>query len=78
MGLDKIGYNYVNLDDCWMKTERTKDGHFIVDEDAFPNGMKDLGDYIHSKDLKFGIYSCAGTLTCAGRAGSLNHEEIDA
>ena len=40
--------------------------------------MKDLGDYIHSKDLKFGIYSCAGTMTCAGRAGSLYHEEIDA
>jgi len=61
-----------------MKEERTADGHFIVDDSAFPKGMKVLGDYIHSKDLKFGIYSCAGTMTCAGRAGSLYHEEIDA
>ena len=78
LGLDKLGYNYVNLDDCWMKKERTADGHFIVDTEAFPNGMKALGDYIHSKGLKFGIYSSAGTLTCAHRAGSLGYEEIDA
>ena len=78
LGLDKLGYNYINLDDCWMKEERTEDGHFIVDEVAFPKGMKNLGDFIHSKGLKFGIYSCAGTMTCAGRAGSLYHEEIDA
>jgi alpha-galactosidase len=78
LGLDKLGYNYINLDDCWMQEERTADGHFIVDTEAFPNGMKDLGDYIHSKGLKFGIYSCGGTMTCAGRAGSLYHEEIDA
>ena len=61
-----------------MKEERTQDGHFIVDDVAFPDGMKVLGDYIHDKNLKFGIYSCAGTMTCAGRAGSLYHEEIDA
>lgn len=48
LGFDKLGYNYINLDDCWMKEERTADGHFIVDTDAFPKGMKDLGDYIHS------------------------------
>jgi len=78
LGLDKIGYEYINLDDCWMKENRTADGHFIVDEVAFPDGMKVLGDYIHSKNLKFGIYSSAGTMTCAGRAGSLYHEEIDA
>ena len=78
LGLDKIGYNYVNLDDCWMLPERTDDGHFIPDPQAFPKGMKDLGDFIHDRNLKFGIYSCAGTMTCAGRAGSLYHEEIDA
>ena len=78
LGLDKVGYNYVNLDDCWMLEERDDDGHFIVDPVAFPSGMKDLGDYIHDKGLKFGIYSCAGTNTCAGRAGSLYHEEVDA
>jgi alpha-galactosidase len=40
--------------------------------------MKALGDYIHSKGLKFGIYSCAGTMTCAGRPGSLDYEDVDA
>ena len=78
LGLDKLGYNYINLDDCWMKEGRTADGHFIVDTVAFPKGMKALGDYIHSKGLKFGIYSSAGTMTCAGRAGSLYYEENDA
>jgi alpha-galactosidase len=47
LGLDKLGYNYVNLDDCWMELERTNEGHFIVDTEAFPSGMKSLGDYIH-------------------------------
>ena len=61
-----------------MKADRTSDGHFIVDEDKFPNGMKALGDYIHSKNLKFGIYSSAGTMTCQGLAGSLYYEEVDA
>merc|ERR1712060_818920 len=61
-----------------MLEDRDDQGHFIVDPQAFPSGMKDLGDYIHDKNLKFGIYSCAGTNTCAGRAGSLYHEEIDA
>ena len=78
LGLDKLGYEYVNIDDCWMETDRTADGHFIVDSTAFPNGMKSIGDYIHSKGLKFGIYSSAGTMTCAGRAGSLDHEVADA
>lgn len=40
--------------------------------------MKPLGDYIHQNGLKFGIYSSAGTMTCAKRAGSLYHESIDA
>lgn len=78
LGLADVGYKYVNLDDCWMTEERDKDGHLVVDKEAFPNGMKDLADYIHSKGLKFGIYSSAGTNTCVGRAGSMNNEDIDA
>ena len=78
LGLDKLGYNYINLDDCWMTAERTNDGRFNVDKTKFPNGMKALGDYIHDKGLKFGIYSSAGTMTCAGFAGSLYYEEVDA
>jgi hypothetical protein len=68
---------YVNVDDCWQTT-RGSDGQIQIDNDRFPNGMKALGDYIHSKGLKFGIYSSAGVQTCEGRAGSLNYEEIDA
>jgi len=78
LGLNEIGYEYVNLDDCWMLPERTEDGHFIPDPERFPEGMKPLGDYIHNNGLRFGIYSSAGTMTCAHRAGSLFHEIIDA
>lgn len=78
MGLDQLGYNYVNLDDCWHLLERTDDGHMIPDPERFPNGMAPLGDYIHQQGLKFGIYSCAGTMTCAHRAGSLYYETTDA
>ena len=48
------------------------------DRTTFPSGIKSLSDYVHSKGLKFGIYSSAGTNTCAGRAGSVNYEETDA
>jgi len=78
LGLDKLGYNYVNIDDCWMLVDRTDDGHMQPDPVTFPNGMKAVGDYIHSLGLKFGIYSSAGTLTCQGRAASLDHEFVDA
>jgi alpha-galactosidase len=77
LGLDKLGYTYINLDDCWQLQERTN-GHLAPDPARFPNGIKPLGDYIHQHGLHFGIYSSAGTLTCAGRAGSLYHEVSDA
>ena len=76
-GFVELGYTYLNLDDCWMQQHRTPDGHIQVSP-AFPSGMKALGDYIHSKGLKFGLYSSAGTNTCEGRAGSLWYEEMDA
>eukprot|EP00834_Sanchytrium_tribonematis_P000733 NODE_14_length_51535_cov_1.125049.p11 type:complete len:404 gc:universal NODE_14_length_51535_cov_1.125049:23437-22226(-) len=76
-GLDKLGYVYVNIDDCWMTSGRDH-GYLITDSKRFPNGMKSLGDYIHSKGLKFGIYSSAGTSTCQKREGSLDNEEKDA
>lgn len=77
MGLDKLGYNHVNLDDCWMQEERTADGHVQISE-KFPSGMKDLGDYLHDLGLKFGVYSSAGEMTCEKKAGSLGYEQIDA
>ena len=78
LGLADLGYKYVNVDDCWMTENRTKDGHFEVDPVAFPSGMKALGDYIHSLGLLYGIYSSAGSMTCQRRVGSLYYEDIDA
>ena len=75
-GLDKHGYKYVNIDDCWAAT-RLPNGSIQPDSKAFPD-MKKLGDYIHSKNLLFGIYSEAGVKTCAGRPGSMGYEVIDA
>ena len=68
-GMRDAGYTYVNVDDCWQ-VGRDADGNIVVDSVRFPSGIKALADYIHSKGLKFGIYSCAGSLTCAGRPGS--------
>jgi alpha-galactosidase len=76
-GLAAAGYNYVNLDDCWQSS-RTSAGEIVPDPTAFPNGIKVLADYAHSKGLKFGVYSDAGHKTCAGRPGSLGYEKIDA
>ena len=76
-GLLKVGYEYINIDDCWQSS-RDKNGSIIPDPKTFPHGIKPLVDYAHSKGLKFGIYSDAGTLTCEHRPGSLGFEEIDA
>jgi alpha-galactosidase len=75
-GLADAGYKYVNLDDCWQ-SGRDSNGRIVVDP-RFPNGIKPLADYAHSKGLLFGLYSDAGFKTCAGRPGSLGYEEIDA
>jgi alpha-galactosidase len=76
-GLKDAGYQYLVIDDCWQ-TSRDENGEIVADKERFPHGIKYLADYIHSKGLKFGIYSCAGTKTCAGRPGSLGHEYQDA
>lgn len=78
LGLDKLGYTYVNVDDCWQASSRDDQGHIQADSAKFPSGMKALGDYIHGKGLKFGIYSSAGSKTCAGFPGGLDYEDIDA
>ena len=76
-GMKKAGYEYIVIDDCWQ-VDRDENGEIVVDKDRFPHGMKYLADYIHSKGLKFGIYSCAGTKTCQGRPGGRGHEYQDA
>ena len=76
-GLRDAGYNYINIDDCWHG-QRDSNGFITSDAKKFPSGMKVLSDYVHSKGLKLGIYSDAGTETCAGMPGSLGHEYQDA
>ncbi len=76
-GMKDAGYEYINIDDCWQVGRDAK-GKIIVDSIKFPNGIKHLSDYIHSKGLKFGLYSDAGTHTCGGRPGSKNYEKQDA
>ena len=76
-GMKDAGYEYVVIDDCWQ-VARDENGGIVADKDRFPHGIKYLADYIHSKGLKFGIYSCAGTLTCAGRPAGRGHEFQDA
>jgi len=77
-GMQKAGYNYLVLDDGWMAMERDKNGDLVADPKKFPNGMKALSDYVHGKGLKFGLYNCAGTKTCAGYPGTHGFEIQDA
>ena len=76
-GLKDAGYEYIVIDDCWSLPRR-ENGRLVPDPVKFPHGMKAVADYIHSKGLKFGMYSCAGTRTCAGQPGSYDYEYIDA
>jgi len=73
-GMRDAGYLYVVIDDCWQKG-RDANGN-IQPNEKFPD-MKALADYVHSKGLKFGIYSSPGPKTCAGFEGSYKHEEQD-
>lgn len=76
-GMKDAGYQFVIIDDCWQ-TGRDAAGNIVADAERFPSGIKALADYIHEKGLKFGIYTDAGTMTCAKRPGSIGHEYQDA
>jgi alpha-galactosidase len=76
-GMKDAGYQYVNLDDCWQ-ISRDANGNIVADASKFPSGIKALADYVHSKGLKFGLYTDAGAKTCAGRPGTMGHEYQDA
>ncbi|MDG0832531.1 glycoside hydrolase family 27 protein [Pelomonas saccharophila] len=76
-GMKDAGFQYIVIDDCWQ-TSRDADGNILADPERFPSGIRALADYVHSKGLKFGLYSDAGSLTCAGRPGSAGHEFQDA
>jgi alpha-galactosidase len=78
-GMKDAGYTYLVLDDGWMAMERDSvTGNLVPDPKKFPDGMKVLVDYVHSKGLKFGLYNCAGTKTCAGYPGTRGYEYQDA
>ncbi len=74
-GMRDAGYVYVNIDDTWEGV-RDAQGNLQANK-KFPD-MKGLADYIHSKGLKFGIYSSPGPRTCGEYPGSYGHEEQDA
>ena len=77
-GLPAYGYKYVSLDDCWAKSRDAATGVIQPDPVAFPDGMKKVVDYVHSKGLLFGIYTDRGEKTCVGRPGSAGYETLDA
>lgn len=77
-GMAALGYQYVDIDDCWMAPHRGSDGRLVADPVRFPSGIKAIADYVHGKGLKLGIYAGAGTATCQNLPGSLDHEQIDA
>lgn len=84
-GMRDAGYEYVVVDDCWMNSTRDAQGNLQANPSRFPSGMKALGDYIHSRGLKFGIYQAPLDRTCAqyfnsypGATGAMGHEYQDA
>lgn len=63
----QYGYEYINIDDCWSEKRRDNlTNELVADRSRFPNGIKKLSEFVHSKGLKMGIYSDIGTKTCAG------------
>ena len=77
-GLREAGFLYVAIDDCWAERERDAQGLMQADARTFPGGIAALARYVHDRGLRLGLYSSAGTFTCAERAASLGFEEVDA
>ena len=78
-GMDKLGYEYLVLDDCWSTKERDASGDLVADAKAFPGGITATADYLHSKGLKMGVYTSVGATTCKGdRPGTYGHWVQDA
>ncbi|XP_058984159.1 alpha-N-acetylgalactosaminidase isoform X2 [Musca domestica] len=77
-GYASVGYEYINIDDCWLEKKRSLNGHLVPDKLRFPSGMKSLANYVHSRGLKFGIYEDFGNYTCAGYPGIIGHQISDA
>lgn len=73
-GWRALGYKYVNMDDCWAANKRDSQGRLQPAPDRFPHGIKALASYIHSKGLKFGIYTDLGNATCEGFPGTTSKD----
>src|SRR5450631_4278552 len=76
-GMAAVGYQYVNIDDCWM-SGRDSSGNLQWDTSKFPSGIPALATYVHGKGLKLGIYETPYSTTCAGKTGGANHQTQDA
>lgn len=76
-GMAAVGYQYVNIDDCWM-SGRDSSGNLQWDMSKFPGGIPALATYIHGKGLKLGIYETPYATTCAGKTGGADHQAQDA
>eukprot|EP01062_Namystynia_karyoxenos_P008528 TRINITY_DN129_c0_g2_i1.p1 TRINITY_DN129_c0_g2~~TRINITY_DN129_c0_g2_i1.p1 ORF type:complete len:398 (+),score=109.08 TRINITY_DN129_c0_g2_i1:87-1196(+) len=78
-GYLKAGYNAIHIDDCWEQKDPARvDGKLVADPAKFPSGMKALGDYMHSRGVKFGTYTDEGAKTCGGFPASGGNEAVDA
>ena len=76
-GMAAVGYQYVNIDDCWM-SGRDSSGNLQWDTSKFPDGIPALATYVHGKGLKLGIYETPYATTCAGKTGGADHQMQDA
>lgn len=77
-GLVDLGYEYLNLDDCWQSSMRDESGRLQADLTNFPSGIKELVNKVNEKGMKLGLYTSNGTFTCEDLPASLNNEKIDA
>ena len=77
-GLFDCGWNHIMMDDRWQADSRAADNKPIPNPTRFPNGLKPVADYVHSRGMKFGLYTDAANKTCAGAFGSYGYETIDA
>jgi len=77
-GFTKLGYSYVNIDDCWAAGRNPENDALQANPDTFPEGMQALATYLHDKQLKFGLYADRGVWTCGAGPGSAGHETLDA
>jgi len=77
-GYRAVGYEYIDIDDCWLSKQRNAQGKMVPNPDAFPSGIPALANYLHTRGLKLGMYQDIGNFTCGGYPGSEGHFQSDA